>query len=183
MLGCAWTGPTAGSGTLVLVWQTISWSSSIYVWILWLESHMFAVAGSQKTVQMQWVIPVYCSVLVISLYWNCLFNLDLFLCIWGKETLFQFSLLWRKYQIFLFTRTKVLKSGCWTTLRYPCRKLFTPSYHLIYNILFIFPVFSSFCVTLCAQGVLWFPLPVAFLFLLQLLSPHCCMENMCWISS
>lgn len=134
MLGCAWTGPTAGSGTLVLVWQTISWSSSIYVWILWLESHMFAVAGSQKTVQMQWVIPVYCSVLVISLYWNCLFNLDLFLCIWGKETLFQFSLLWRKYQIFLFTRTKVLKIGCWTTLRYPCRKLFTPSYNLIYNI-------------------------------------------------
>lgn len=29
MLGSAWTGPTAGSGTLALAWQTISRSSSI----------------------------------------------------------------------------------------------------------------------------------------------------------
>lgn len=97
---------------------------AFYVWILWLESHMFAVAGSQKTVQMQWGHScLLFSFRVISLYWNYLFNLGLFLCIWGKETLFQFPLLWRKYQIFLFTRTKVLKSGCWTTLRYPRRKL------------------------------------------------------------
>lgn len=86
---------------------------------------------------------------VISLYWNYLFNLDLFLCIWGKETLFQFSLLWRKYRIFLFTRTKVLKSGCWTTLRYPCRKLFTPSYHLIYNISFFPCIFIVLCYSGC----------------------------------
>lgn len=41
----------------------------------------------------------------------------------------------KKISNFLFGRTKLLKSGCQTTLRYPCRKLFAPSYACIFIVL------------------------------------------------
>lgn len=80
MLGSAWTGPTAGSGTLALAWQTISWSSSIlFVNTLIRVTHVCS-SRVTETVQMQWVIPVYRSVLEVLFCTKTinLFHLDFF---------------------------------------------------------------------------------------------------------
>lgn len=98
-VGIAWTGPTAGSGTLALAWQTISWSSSILC-----VNTLIRVTGvcSSRVTENRgsFLFTVqflsYFSVPKLLIYFIWIF----FLCIWGKDTLFQFSLLWRKSQIF-----------------------------------------------------------------------------------
>lgn len=49
----------------------------------------------------------------------------------------------KKISNFLFARTKWLKGGCSTTLRYLCRKLFAPSYECIFMLLCVHRVFCD----------------------------------------
>lgn len=53
---------------------------------------MFAVAGSQKTVQMQWVIPVHCSVVEVFLCTKIinLFHVDFFYVFEAKTPFFSY---------------------------------------------------------------------------------------------
>lgn len=82
---------------------------AFYVWILWLESHMFAVAGSQKTVQMHWVIPVYCSVSQVLLCTKTinLFHLDFF-CVFEAKTPFPSYLCCEENLIFSVYKDKIV---------------------------------------------------------------------------
>lgn len=49
---------------------------------------MFAVAGSQKTVQMQWVIPVYCSVLELFLCTETIYSIWIYFYVFEAKRLF-----------------------------------------------------------------------------------------------
>lgn len=151
------------------------------VWILWLESHMFAVAGSQKTVQMQRVIPVYCSNLDFSVPKLLIcFIWIFFLCIWGKNALPVFFFYCEENLKFSVYRTDCYRMAAGQTLDIPAESFLL--HLMMYLIVFcLFSLYFHSSVLLCIHRV--FTLPIALLFLLQLLSTHCCMDNMCWISS
>lgn len=115
-VGIAWTGPTAGSGTLALAWQTISWSSSI----LCVNTLIRVTGVCSSRVTENRVIPVYCSIFELLLCTKTinLFHLDFFSMYLRQRHPFPVFSVMKKISNFLFTRTKLLKCGCWITLRY-----------------------------------------------------------------